>query len=186
MAFVDMRGESPSQLNVDYVQAAQAAVRAYCGWHVAPTLTETIYISQRHESDTCLLPSLRVLDIEAVEQLKPDQETWEPVTGYGWDEQGTLALTRHSSAHVFRHGLRNIRVTLTHGWDLEDVPDLAAIVESIAKRAATSPYGIASQSVNGASVSYQMAGGAPLSVPLLNIEKEQLAPYALGLGRIAG
>ena len=45
---------------------------------------------------------------------------------------------------------------------------------------AATPGNVASQSVNGASVSFLAASGAPLSVPLLALEKETLAPYRVG------
>lgn len=182
MSLPDMRGETVSP--IDYNAAAQAAIRAYCGWHVAPVITETLYISVRHRSPKLFIPTGHVCDIALIEQLTATGGEWEPVTGYGWDTEGTLELA--TGGQVWKPGLRNVRVTLEHGYEPDEVPDVLAIADAIARRAATSLHGIASQSVNGASVSYAQAGGAPLAVPLLNIEKDALARYCITSGRIAG
>ena len=168
---------------VDFKTAAEASIRAYCGWHVAPVLTETVIVSPRHRSPDLYLPTTHLVNVEKVELLSRPTGEWielEPDV-YEWDEIGLLR----------RHGcwpcrLRSVRVTMTHGYEPEEVPDVLAIVDAIEKRSRMNLGGVASQSVNGASVSYQTAGGAPLSVPLLQIEKQALAPYKLGLGRIPG
>ena len=82
--------------------------------------------------------------------------------------------------------LRGVAVDLTHGFEWEEVPDISALVHNITRRASAGVYGIASQSVSGASVTYQTAGGAPLSVPLLQIEKQMLGRYMLASGTIPG
>lgn len=181
MSQPDMRGDATGP--IDYDGAAQAAIRAYCGWHIAPILTETLYVSARHTSPKIFIPSGHVVDIERLEMLENNKGTWKEVAGYGWDETGTLELT---GGQRFTKGLRNVRVTLTHGYQPDEVPDVLAIADAIARRAAMSLYGVASQSVNGATVAYQTAGGAPLSVPLLNIEKDALAKYVISSGRIPG
>ena len=76
-----------------------------------------------------------------------------------------------------------IRVTLTDGWEPEDVPELHALMLSLAKRAATAPAPmIASQSTNGSSISYITNGGAPIGLQLFEAEKRQLDPYRLTWG----
>lgn len=169
---------------LDYEAAAQAAIRAYCGWHVAPVLTETIEVTARHCGRDLWLPSTHVLNIETVEvedmTVEGGWRTLDPAT-YEWDETGLLRR-----CGVWPRRLRGIRVTLTHGYEPDEVPDVLAIADALQGRARMNLYGVASQSVNGASVSYQTAGGAPLSVSLLNIEKQTLDPYRVGVGRIGG
>ena len=170
--------------NVDFDAAALAAIRAYLGWHLAPVQTETLTVSVRHESADLPLPSAHVLSIESIEVWEPCRREWRtlPAESYGFDPLGLVRL-EHGR---FRRGLSNVRVTLTHGYSWEQVPDVAALADTIMRRARMNPAGIASQSVNGATVSFQTAGGAPLSVGLLSIEKAALAPYRAGTGRIGG
>jgi hypothetical protein len=73
-------------------------------------------------------------------------------------------------------------VALRHGYDLEEVPEVAAVIVGAAKRGPQAGGVISSQSVNGASVSYASAGGAPISIPLLAMEKETLSTYRLEWG----
>lgn len=168
----------------DFQAAAWATIAAYCGWHVAPVRTDTMLVSPRHHSSYLSLPTLRVLDIEAVEIRQGHSEAWRtvPAESYEWDECGML----RAHAYLWPHRYRSVRVTLTHGYEWDEIPHLVAMADAIERRARMNMGGIASQSVNGASVSFQTAGGAPLSVPLLNIEKEALNAYRLGVGRIPG
>ncbi|MGV9181816.1 hypothetical protein [Arcanobacterium canis] len=161
----------------NWLAAASETIRAYCGWHVAPSLTETITLDA-HGDHTLHLPSMHVTDIASV-------KIWgEDVTNdITWSAAGMLQY-RPRSRHVFPDGFRAVEVTLTHGWDLKVVPQVQALVLTLAKRAANQAP-ISSQSVNGASVSYFTAGGAPLSIPLLQIEKQVLDPFKLDRGIVA-
>jgi len=167
----------------DWGAAAEAAVAAYCGWHPAPSRRETLVVSALHHSRDLRLPTLHLTQIHQIEVRTPAGWAELAEHEYEWDEAGLLRLARH------RHwpmALRGIRADVTHGWDWAEVPDIAGLIHNVSRRAASGVYGIASQSVSGASVSYQTAGGAPLSVPLLQIEKQALDPYRIGAGSIAG
>lgn len=155
-----------------WMQAAQASIRRFCGWHVAPLVAESLRVDS-YGGRVLHLPTKHVVEIKQVLVRGAD---W--TDQIDWSEAGTLVL--RSGCWPDAPGA--VTVELEHGWDAEDVPEVAALIVTVAKRARTQPGIIASQSVNGASVSYQTAGGAPLSVPLLSIEKELLAPYRLNWG----
>lgn len=155
-----------------WINAAQSEIRRHCRWHVAPSVTETL-ILDGFGSRTLTLPSKRVTEISEV--LADGVDVTESAT---WSESGFLRLRRG----CFPCFPRSVSVSLTHGYDLEDVPEIQALIMTLARRASTGPGIIASQSTNGSSVTYQTAGGAPLSIPLLEIEKETLAPYKLNWG----
>lgn len=155
-----------------WVRAAQAAVRRYCGWHVAPSVSEVLRVDA-YGGRVLTLPSKHVT---AILSISVDGE--DLAGAFDWSKAGTVVL--RSGVWPDRPGA--VQVDLTHGWPVEDVPEVAALILTVAKRARTQPGVIASQSVNGASVAYQTAGGAPLSVPLLAIEKEMLAPFRLDWG----
>ena len=169
---------------VDFDSAALAAIRAYLGWHLTPVRTETVTVSVRHVSRDLPLPSAHIVNIEQVEVWDDWSDTWQTLdpAEYGWDPIGLL----RAKNKPFMRGLSNVRITLTHGYEPEEIPDVYAMVDTIARRARMNMGGIASQSVNGASVSFQTAGGAPLSTPLLNIEKAALDSYRVGVGNIPG
>lgn len=165
--------DGQTQVGADFwLKAAHGSVRRFCGWHVAPVITETITLDGTGGCDL-LVPSLRV--VEVTRALNDDTD----VTGdIDTSRAGVLRL---------QHGrwtprLGRVSVTIRHGYDLEEVPELAALIIGLAKRGPQAGGIVASQSVNGASVSYATSGGAPISIPLLNAEKQALAPYWLELG----
>lgn len=157
-----------------WVKAGQAAVRRFCGWHVAPSITETVKVDSyggrvlmlrtKHLTE---LVSVLINGVDVIDQVR-------------WSESGILTLR----GGCWPNEVGAVEVTLSHGYDLDEVPDVAALIASIGKRAASQPGAVASQSVNGASVSFMQAGGAPLSVPLLAIEKDALEPYRLNWGPV--
>ena len=112
------------------IDQATALVRSYCGWHVAPVITETLVLDGSG-SATQMLPSLRVRGISTVTYdgvpLSPDEYDWSPV--------GYLTVPGRCSK---RAGA--LSVTLTHGFD--DAPDLAAVVMAVVSRAQASPNGV--------------------------------------------
>lgn len=155
-----------------FLNAANRAIRAYCGWHVAPVIPEILTLDGSG-GKTLLLPSLRIVEIESV--LSDGVDVTERVQVS--KRAGMLEIDG-----VWSKRLGGIEVTLDHGYSLDEVPDVATLILNVAKRAGSGQSLIASQSANGASVSYLTAGGAPLSVPLLQIEKDALSPYKLTWG----
>lgn len=152
-------------------KAAQEAIRRYCGWHIAPNITETLTVDA-YGGRTLLLPSKHVTDVTAITIDDTD------VTGQcDWSEAGVITLR----AGQWPDRPRSVHVTLSHGWEPEEVPDVQQLILQLARRARGMPGNgmIQSQTVNGASVGYFSAGGGPLSLQLLQIEKEALAPYKL-------
>lgn len=156
-----------------YVKAAQAAVRSYCGWHVAPIIEETLTVdgSGTHR---LLLPSKHVLAVEQVNEIINGQA--QPITDYTWSASGILR--REDKPFTDRY--QAIRLTIKHGWNPEDIPDVQALIIQMARRAANAPAGIVrSQSVNGATVTMDMSGGGAPMINLLASEKSSLARYRL-------
>lgn len=166
----------PDSVNVDsafWLAAAHGSVRRFCGWHVAPMVAETLRVDGRG-GRSLLIRSGRVVNLIAVTSDGVDVTARVDVS-----EDGTLELR----SGCWSSRLGGITVELEHGYALEDVPEVAALILTLAKRGAsgaTQQY--ASQSVGGASVSAFAQGGAPLSVPLLEREQESLLPYRLGWG----
>lgn len=167
MATVPDMFDLQSQMDAGmWLKAAQAAVRAYCGWHVCPQITHVITVDS-YGGRTLLLPAKHIVDVSNVTISGVDR-----THDVQWSEAGILRL----NDGVFPDGLRDVEVSLTDGYDPQDVPQIMALLVTLAKRAQIQP-GIASQSVNGASISYSTA--ATPGVALLQSEKDLLAPYRL-------
>lgn len=139
--------------------AGLAAVRAWCGWHIAPSKTETV----RVEGDggrVMLLPSLHVTDVDEI-----TNEAGSPVTSYKWRENGILR------GWWACHDLYSVR--LTHGY--ETLPsELTEVINQI-DAAGVGTRSLASKSVGPFSESY---GAADLEAQPLSV-RSIIARYAL-------
>lgn len=165
-------GESTAINAAFWLKAAHGAVRRFCSWHVAPIVEQTMALDGSGGRDI-LLPSLRVVELVSV--MNDDVDVTADVDT---SRAGMLRLQR--GCWTSRFG--RVSVSLRHGYDLEEVPEVAAIIAGVAKRGPQVGGVISSQSVNGASVSYASAGGVPISIPLTVTEKDALSTYRLEWG----
>ena len=100
-------------------QAAVGAVRAYCGWHVAPSVTEEVTVDGSGGS-VQFLPTLYltgVQDVTADGRVVSDPE---------WSQHGMLRGVRSCR-------FRGVVATITHGYDSFPVE-----VEAVARDMASS------------------------------------------------
>jgi hypothetical protein len=136
----------------DRLAQAEAMVRAYCGWHIAPS-RDTTAVLDGGGGHTLLLRSLYVTDVASVTE---DGVLLDPATDYTWSEAGILhrlgiAYYGQSYGQPFGYGwwsstLRGITVEFTHGY-AEVPPDVTAVVQAAAQRLTDNPTGLASQTV---------------------------------------
>lgn len=61
-----------------------AAVRSWCGWHIAPSVTESIKV-EGEGGRVLLLPSLHVTDVTAIRNESGDE-----TSGWKWRENGIV------------------------------------------------------------------------------------------------
>ena len=155
-----------------WLKAAQQSVRSYCGWHIAPNITQTLKLDS-YGARTLLLPSMHVTNISSL--LVNGVEMKDSID---WGAAGTVRLREG----YFPDCPGAVQVTLSHGFDAGEVADVTSLILKLAQRGSTGPGVIGSQSTNGSSVTFITAGGAPLSIPLLQIEKNALEPYRLTWG----
>lgn len=153
-----------------WIQAATDAIRAYCGWHVAPSVTEQLTVDG---SGTHAL-QIKSKHVTAVTAVTVDGVVIEA----DWSEAGVL--TRRDGCNWPKR-FRSVTVDLTHGYDTNG--DLQAIIAGIAQRSAMNPTGIVvNQRAGTQGVGFATAGGAVGSAPLMQHEKDALAPYRLNWG----
>jgi len=148
---------------------ATALVRSYCGWHVAPSITETVSVAGSGVGSIAL-PSLWVTDVSAV----VEDGTSLLSTDFVWDPAGIVG----------RLGVpwttpdKVVTVTFTHGHARAE--DFEAVVMAIAARAEASPDGVVRRQVGLVSETYsQTSSNVAGGVSLLPHEKDALRAYRL-------
>lgn len=154
---------------------ATAAIRAYCGWHVAPVITEELVLDTPCAL-TMLLPTMRLVNvisatIDGVDVL-PDLE---------WSSAGMI-----TNVNGFSKKFRGLTINIEHGFEIEDTP-LVGLIASLTARAKLAPSGVVSQGRTVGPFNEQMtfatvSGGGTPGLTLLESEKAQLAPYRLTWG----
>ena len=108
---------------------AQQAIRAFCGWHVAPSVEETLVLDGPG-SGVLHLPSLHVTDV--LEVLNDGT----PIQDPEWSAAG---LIRGPWTTKFR----GVRVRLVHGYPADDLP--YALQAAAARLQATAALAAAGQ-----------------------------------------
>lgn len=125
---------------------ACAAVRDYCGWHIAPSVTQTVTTRGDGRRDL-LLPTLHLTDVTDA------TNDGVAVAVTEWDEIGVV---RFPGWPIWSTSMRGVTVTITHGYDY--CPEaLAGAIRSMAARGVTS-LGVTRSQVG--QVSRQYATGA--------------------------
>ena len=106
---------------------ASELVKAWCGWHIAPSKTETVFL-RGASGGRLFLPSLHVTAVTSV--LVDDVA----VTDYQWSPEGEL----WRPTGWWSDRLRGVAVTLEHGYDAMPVP-VQAVIDGMAERASSAP-----------------------------------------------
>lgn len=153
--------------------AASAAIRAYCGWHIAPVLSETLVLDA-HGWASLWLPTQKIVKLTRVVSDGVD------VTGrVEVSEAGMLRL-----AGGFSSKLGGVRVELDHGFDLAEVPEVASLVADVAARAVALSPAVKSKTTGPYSLTIgsRAGGGSAGGVPLFIHEKALLDKYRIHQG----
>lgn len=112
---------TPDGVDETHWAAATSAIRRYCGWHIAPEVTETLTLDG--PGGTLLrLPSLYVTDVVSV------TNDGTAVTDPEWSANG---LIRGCWTSKFR----GVVVTFTHGYEVCPA-DVSTVAEHMARQAA--------------------------------------------------
>lgn len=99
-------------------------IRDFCGWHIAPSITQTLTLDGPGRR-TLLLPSLHVTSIAEV----TEDGTAVPADQFDWSEKGML---RRRSG-VWSDRWRGITVELTHGHTSAPAGVLGVIVDVVSE-----------------------------------------------------
>lgn len=157
----------------DRLTQAEALVRAYCGWHIAPSkeATDTLTLS----GGVLLLPSLYVT---AVSEVTEDGEALDPDL-YSWTRDGRVYARRGWWATWWPTRTRSLTVTYTHGYE-SPPPDVVAVVRAVAQRAVDNPNSLVRRQVGPFSATYSQTGfNQSLPLALLDGERVVLDHYRI-------
>lgn len=151
-----------------WIRAAQAAVRRYCGWHVAPSA---------EVSGALGMTGARIVQLPARHITEVKSLAWSWRCG----EPDAVVDTERGLVE-FRgpvpSGIAALEYDIVCGWDPEDVPDVRTVIMQAARRAQAGGSGmVRAQTVNGASVTYATDTGGLPAVRLLKSEMAILDPY---------
>jgi hypothetical protein len=152
------------------LDGVSAAVRNWCGWHVFPDLQQTVTLDGPG-GRYLALPTRHVATVTAVTE---NGTTLVDGVDYRWSTDGSIKrVTRY-----WTDDYRAITVTYTHGF--EDVPDVTAVVLSVAARLLASPMGAVSESAGGVTVKWsETTRGVAGGLGILDHEYALLAPYRI-------
>ena len=126
------RDDPETQRQLD---AALAAARAYCGWHVSPVLVDQeITLDGPTTSHLLVLPTLKVTELSEVNE----DEVLIELTDLNWSARG---LVQKKSGYWWSQMFGSIVVTFSHGY--ADAPDFESVVLGAIERGAFSPDKVA-------------------------------------------
>ena len=150
----DLDGYPGAPFPPEPVMSAVAGLRRAAGWHIAPSVTETVTLD--HDGAGVLqLRSLYVTAVTSVKDVSTDTPT--DLTGWRWSQDGMVS-------ECFPCEFRTVEVTFTHGY-AECPPDLLPVVASRTQRR------VMQESVGARSVTYAADSGPVESA---------VEPYRLG------
>lgn len=150
---------------------ATALVREYCGWHIAPSATETVEVDGSGSAIQSL-PTMRLTALATVTEAG----TAVNVSDLDWSEYGVVE--KHT-AGWWTGRRRGVTAEITHGFD-ETPGWLVTLICAVAGRAFLAAPGVVQESAGGESVTYaQSSPGAGGSVLLLPAELAMLDRLAL-------
>lgn len=138
-----------AQLAID---AVTGEVTDLCGWHIAPSLTETVTVDGSG-SEVQGLPTLHLTALTSVTELG----TAVDVADIDWSADGSLA--RRESWWTNRR--RGVVAEIEHGYAATP-PALVALICGASSRAMANPGGVVQERSGGESVTYTYtASGTP-------------------------
>lgn len=149
------------------IASASAAIRAYCGWHVAPVLDCSITLDG--EAGDIWLPT------NALASVTSAKVGGEDVTVTGSNRRGRVRLAHKTC------GLGNVVIDYVAGYDVAACPDLmGVVVQRVMASVAMTTYGVSQETAGGVSISYSGSALSDLGSAFLpDSVKAALSTYRL-------
>lgn len=149
------------------IASASAAIRAWCGWHVAPVLDCSITLDG--EAGDIWLPT------NALASVTSAKVGGEDVTVTGSNRRGRVRLAHKTC------GLGNVAIDYVAGYDVAACPDLmGVVVQRVMASVAMTTYGVSQETAGGVSISYSGSALSDLGSAFLpDSVKAALSTYRL-------
>lgn len=181
--YATLIGALPSGVNVDQLcVAASGKVRAYCGWHIATSVTETFTVNGSGVYRQPL-PSLYLTGLTSIS----DCGTALDLTVLDWAAEGWVEWSQYNYGYAQKFGFpgffsrkpRGVVATVTHGYPV--VPsEIVALVCTMVARQASSPAGIIREQAGQVNASYsQVAPNVAGGITLMKNEMSDLDAYRI-------
>lgn len=156
---------------------AEGLVRRYCGWHIAPSRTETFTLPEA--APYIVLPTLHLTAVTAIVDADATDLL---ANGYTFSPEGVLRRGSYAQAGISYLSTwwpGGTVVTFTHGY-VDVPPEITGVVQAIAQRAVDNPRSLVSTQDGPFSDTYSQTGtGETLALGLLAGEKVALDMYRL-------
>ena len=127
------------------VGGASQAVRTYCGWHIAPVISETLTVDGPGGSELTL-PTLRVV---AVREVRVEGVALAE-SDYDWSESGQIRLR----CGEWPRRYRAVEVDVDHGFDAP--ADVMQVVQQVATNAISSSMGATREQAGSVSITWAL------------------------------
>lgn len=152
------------------VAAAEGAVRSYCGWHVAPSTSETVVVDGSG-GYTQHLPTLHLTNVTSVTEVDADgvSQTVD-LTDVQWSAAGYLWRPTSWTTR-----LRGVSAQITHGHELVP-PEMQAVVLDLAEHLANTRGGTIRDQSGPFSAQYAQQQMTPLHTMVLDAYRIPGAP----------
>jgi len=150
------------------LEAASAAIRNECGWHIAPSLECTAQLTANGR--------LAVLPANLVTEISELKENGQEL-GAGDFEARADGLIRRTGFKNWARGWGAIEVSYMAGYE-QTPPEIEAALLRMVEAALSVPTGVNSESAGGVSISYSTQA-AGIASSLIGGMASTLAPYRL-------
>mgnify|MGYP001585447330 FL=1 len=158
------------------VDGAAEAVTEYCGWHIAPILTETVSVDGTG-TRIQTLPTMNLVELDSVDENGLTLD----VARIDWSANGVMEKRSGSGWTARRRG---IIAGITHGFEVTPAW-VVTLICAMAGRAYVTPLGIVQESSGGESITYtgtRSGAAPPATVTLLPIDRRMLDRIRVPMG----
>ncbi|MBQ9004078.1 MAG: hypothetical protein IJ087_19720 [Eggerthellaceae bacterium] len=166
--YASMTGRPTDTATESALDAASAAIRNLCGWHVAPNIE--CHAELTAEGRMVRVPARLLTAVHLVE----DSGT---LLTEGEFEAHSNGLLRRTCFKSWAKGWQAVKVDYHAGFELAACPDLLDIVMRIADGVSSIPMGVASETAGNVSISYSATASA--------VAAQQAQAYAPALRQYA-
>ena len=163
------------------LNAAGELIRRFCGWHIWPSLTETVPKLRVGSANIIMLPTLHVTDVSSV---SVGYEVVEP-NNYAWFDSGSVQLGVNA-AWLGRYSYDNVGAGPGGGYAPDPFARLAGVPNGLGRLVeVTMTHGYTDVPAEVKQVAFELASAAA-EMPAGNVRNIETPGFRLSLSQDAG